>query len=181
MGFCALRGVEGRGGGNTDRREVLRGRGGFHSVRRRPCQILAATRSTLETARKAAEGLAVEFFVLEDMFAGIPAAGGRAGGEIWREGEDLAFIVYTSGTTGAPKGVMLTFANMYANMKAVEEAKYYFDGIRVLIMLPFHHILPLMGTLVMPLYVGGQMVFPEVDFAGGHFGDSGKNAPWTWS
>ena len=124
-------------------------------------QILCCDRSTLETARKAAEGLAVEFFVLEDMFAGIPAAGGRAGGEIWREGEDLAFIVYTSGTTGAPKGVMLTFANMYANMKAVEEAKYYFDGIRVLIMLPFHHILPLMGTLVMPLYVGGQMVFPK--------------------
>lgn len=124
-------------------------------------QILCCDRSTLETARKAAEGLAVEFFVLEDMFEGIPAAGGSAGGEIWREGEDLAFIVYTSGTTGAPKGVMLTFANMYANMKAVEEAKYYFDGIRVLIMLPFHHILPLMGTLVMPLYVGGQMVFPK--------------------
>ena len=53
-------------------------------------QILCCDRSTLETARKAAEGLAVEFFVLEDMFAGIPAAadapegkfGARA--KIWR-------------------------------------------------------------------------------------------------
>ncbi len=124
-------------------------------------QILCCDRAGLETARRAAEGLPVRFFVLEDMFADAPEAPAPASAEISREGGDLAFIVYTSGTTGNPKGVMLTFSNMYANMRAVEEAEYYFDGIRVLIMLPFHHILPLMGTLVMPLYVGGQMVFPK--------------------
>lgn len=51
---------------------------------------------------------------------------------------------------------MLTFGNMYANMRAVYDARYYFDGIRVLALLPFHHILPLMGTLVMPLSIGGS-------------------------
>ena len=81
--------------------------------------------------------------------------------EIRRELEDLALIVYTSGTTGNPKGVMLTFANLSANMEAVAQAKYYTPGIRVLAMLPFHHILPLMGTLIMPLSIEGKLVFPR--------------------
>ncbi len=80
---------------------------------------------------------------------------------IEREEDDLALIVYTSGTTGNPKGVMLTFKNLNANTRAVIEAKYFFKGIRVLAMLPFHHILPLMGTVVVPLAAGGKVVFPR--------------------
>lgn len=80
----------------------------------------------------------------------------------------MAFIVYTSGTTGAPKGVMLTFANMYANMKAVAEAQYYTDGIRVLIMLPFHHILPLDGHAGDAPFGARQACFPALHFPDGH-------------
>ena len=120
-------------------------------------------RDNLETAKLAIAKLekAPKLIVLEDLFAGELPQPDKSEWVLERPEEDLAFIVYTSGTTGAPKGVMLTFANMYANMKAVAEAQYYTDGIRVLIMLPFHHILPLMGTLVMPLSVRGKLVFPR--------------------
>lgn len=126
-------------------------------------QILCCDRNNLETSQKAVEKLEVkpEIFVLEDIFAGDHETANNSNIEVERDDVELAFIVYTSGTTGNPKGVLLTFGNMYANMKAVAEAKYYYDGIRVLIMLPFHHILPLMGTLVMPLHIGGKLVFPK--------------------
>lgn len=88
-------------------------------------------------------------------------ADARPQAAIERDFGDLGLIVYTSGTTGNPKGVMLTFANMAANMRAVAEAKYFFPKMRVLAMLPFHHILPLMGTLIMPLSIEGTVVFPK--------------------
>lgn len=129
------------------------------------CDIVCTSRDNLEKTKKVAANLikAPQIFVLEEMFETknlqeqtIPALE-----EIARELSELGLVVYTSGTTGNPKGVMLTFENMYANMQAVAEAKYYEDGVRVLIMLPFHHILPIMGTLVMPLYISGKMVFPK--------------------
>lgn len=75
--------------------------------------------------------------------------------------EALAFIVYTSGTTSNPKGVMLTFDNLQANIEAVAEEGYYYENMRMLAMLPFHHILPLVGTILGVLYVGGSIVLPR--------------------
>lgn len=120
-------------------------------------------RENLDTAREAVEksGNRAKIVVLEDLFEGeLPKPESR-NWKIERDSDALALIVYTSGTTGNPKGVMLTFGNMYANMRAVYDARYYFDGIRVLALLPFHHILPLMGTLVMPLSIGGRLSFPK--------------------
>lgn len=121
-------------------------------------QNLETAREAVAKAKKSAEILVIDDVPANDF---APDADENADFEISREEEDLALLVYTSGTTGNPKGVMLTFANMAANMEAVYEAKYYFDGIRVLAMLPFHHILPLMGTLIMPLSIGGKLVFPK--------------------
>ncbi len=69
---------------------------------------------------------------------------------------DTALIIYTSGTTGSPKGVMLSFLNILVNVRAVsEEVPIFTENRRTLILLPLHHVLPLVGTVVMPLYVGG--------------------------
>ncbi|MDX9980757.1 MAG: AMP-binding protein [Lentisphaeria bacterium] len=71
-----------------------------------------------------------------------------------------AVIIYTSGTTGTPKGVMLSFGNLESNLRSVsEDVPIYQSTDRVLVLLPLHHILPLQGTLVMPLSLGGTSVF----------------------
>ena len=78
-----------------------------------------------------------------------------------------AVIIYTSGTTGSPKGVMLSFDNLLANIEAVSEViPIYTDYRTVLALLPFHHIFPLVGSMIAPLKVGGKIAFsPSIDSA----------------
>lgn len=72
--------------------------------------------------------------------------------------EDTAVIIYTSGTTGSPKGVMLSFKNLMTNVLAVSEhIPIYSESSRVMVLLPLHHIFPLMGTMVIPLYLGATI------------------------
>lgn len=69
-----------------------------------------------------------------------------------------ALLSYTSGTTGTPKGVMLSFANLLANVEAVTiGTPIYSRDERVLMLLPLHHILPLMGTVVIPFRIGATV------------------------
>jgi long-chain acyl-CoA synthetase len=71
-----------------------------------------------------------------------------------------AVIIYTSGTTGAPKGVMLSYDNLLVNIEAVTtDVEIFKKEDRVMILLPLHHIFPLVGTMVAPLSVGGTVVF----------------------
>ena len=72
------------------------------------------------------------------------------------ENKDMALIIYTSGTTGSPKGVMISYANLYANCHSVTVDVPIFDNTRrTLILLPLHHVLPLVGTVIMPILAGG--------------------------
>ena len=72
---------------------------------------------------------------------------------------DTAIIIYTSGTTGSPKGVMLTHDNLHSNIEAVVDgARIYSERDRLLAILPFHHIFPLLGTIMAPLSCGGTLV-----------------------
>ncbi len=72
------------------------------------------------------------------------------------DNDDTAVIIYTSGTTGSPKGVMLSYANLMANVHSVSrDVPIYNAERRALVLLPLHHVLPLMGSLIAPLYMGG--------------------------
>ena len=76
--------------------------------------------------------------------------------------DDTAVILYTSGTTGDPKGVMLSFLNLHTNVHAVtEDIHIYKPDSRVLVLLPLHHIFPLAGTMIMPLSMGATLAFVE--------------------
>ena len=72
--------------------------------------------------------------------------------------EKTSLIIYTSGTTGSPKGVMLSCRNIMANMDALQECGYYTKSDVVLMILPLHHVFPLLGTVVAPLLGGGRAV-----------------------
>ncbi len=126
-------------------------------------EIIFTSRENEEVTRKAVEQSRAGAIVvqLEKFFEQSSYVDPEENAIIERAEQDLALIVYTSGTTGNPKGVMLTFKNLRANANAVVEAKYFFNGVRVLAMLPFHHILPLMGTLIVPLIANGKIVFPK--------------------
>ncbi|HCX99878.1 MAG TPA: long-chain fatty acid--CoA ligase [Bacteroidales bacterium] len=79
----------------------------------------------------------------------------------WEQAKDLdktAVIIYTSGTTGSPKGVMLSYKNLIANIRGVsKEVEIYNSERQVLMLLPLHHIFPLAGTMIIPLYVGSTI------------------------
>ncbi len=71
----------------------------------------------------------------------------------------LAAILFTSGTTGAPKGVMLTFGNFFINLESVcDRVPIFRPESRTFALLPMHHVLPLLGCILAPLYSGGSIV-----------------------
>lgn len=78
-------------------------------------------------------------------------------------GQDATmFIIYTSGTTGNPKGVMLSYKNVMFNIAAVSKSVPIFkEESNVMILLPLHHVFPLIGSLVAPLSVGSTVYIAE--------------------
>ena len=76
------------------------------------------------------------------------------------EDSDVCVILYTSGTTGFPKGVMLTFHNLLVNINAIssKEVPIFNPNSSTLILLPLHHVMPLVGTLVAPIFTQSQVV-----------------------
>ncbi|MEZ4503665.1 MAG: AMP-binding protein [Dehalococcoidia bacterium] len=57
--------------------------------------------------------------------------------------DDLALLVYTTGTSGVPKAVMLSHRNLTSNVRAILEVADLEDGDVVLVVLPLYHAFPL--------------------------------------
>jgi natural product biosynthesis luciferase-like monooxygenase protein len=69
-------------------------------------------------------------------------------------GDDLAFLQYTSGSTGDPKGVMVTNANVIHNERAIAQAFRHDERSRVVGWLPLFHDMGLVGNVLQPLFCG---------------------------
>lgn len=73
--------------------------------------------------------------------------------------EDLAEILFTSGTTGSPKGVMLTHKNIMSDLEGlyqiidVDENDVFFS------ILPLHHVYECTGGFLAPIYVGASVAY----------------------
>src|SRR6185436_12806732 len=83
-----------------------------------------------------------------------------ASGSLSRVGslEDEALIVYTSGTTGPPKGVVLTVANLLTDADAIADWHGFGVNDRLMCVLPIHHVNGTIVTLVTPFYCKGSVV-----------------------
>ena len=73
---------------------------------------------------------------------------------------DLAEIMFTSGTTGDPKGVMLTHRNLLANIEGISQYIVCNPSSRLLSILPLSHMYEQMGGLFIVLYHGASVTYP---------------------
>ncbi|PYT79915.1 MAG: AMP-dependent synthetase, partial [Acidobacteria bacterium] len=73
---------------------------------------------------------------------------------------DEAIIFYTSGTTGPPKGVPLSHANIISQLDTAADVKILAGDDRVLLPLPLHHVYPFVIGMLVPLALGLPLVLP---------------------
>jgi acyl-CoA synthetase (AMP-forming)/AMP-acid ligase II len=72
--------------------------------------------------------------------------------------DSVALLQYTSGSTGSPKGVVITHGNLLHNVDALQRAFGLDDSTRFGSWIPHYHDMGLMGILLPPLYLGGSCV-----------------------
>ncbi len=72
--------------------------------------------------------------------------------------ESLAFLQYTSGSTGHPKGVMVSHQNLLANQHAIRESFHHTEKTIVVGWLPLYHDMGLIGNILQPLYLGTKAI-----------------------
>lgn len=77
--------------------------------------------------------------------------------------DDLAFLQFTSGSTGDPKGVAVSHANLMANQRVIERGFGHGEHTTVVSWLPFHHDMGLVGMVMQPLYLGRPCVLMPPD------------------
>jgi acyl-CoA synthetase (AMP-forming)/AMP-acid ligase II len=93
--------------------------------------------------------------------------------------EATALLMYTSGTTGVPKGVMLTQANLAANALAISAEHALGPQDRVLAVLPLYHINAFAVTMLAPLAHGGSLAMPP-RFSSARFWAEATGLHCTW-
>lgn len=82
--------------------------------------------------------------------------------------EDEALLVYTSGTTGAPKGVVLSQYNLLVDAQGISQWHAITGNQRLMCVLPIHHVNGIVVTLITPLLVGASTVLNH-RFSVNHF------------
>jgi acyl-CoA synthetase (AMP-forming)/AMP-acid ligase II len=68
--------------------------------------------------------------------------------------DTLAYLQYTSGSTGQPKGVMITHGNILHNSEVIYQSFGHHPETRILMWLPMFHDMGLIGGVMQPLYTG---------------------------
>jgi acyl-[acyl-carrier-protein]-phospholipid O-acyltransferase/long-chain-fatty-acid--[acyl-carrier-protein] ligase len=73
--------------------------------------------------------------------------------------DDLATVIFSSGSTGAPKGIMLSHHNIVSNIEGIEQVFQFTPADRIMGVLPLFHSFGFTGTLWLPLIAGFGAVY----------------------
>ncbi len=130
------------------------------------CDTIIAVQPMLDFVNKDAPPTApplpehVRVLRLEDVdFKGVPEFRWPAMGRDGARDEDLALLLYTSGTTGRPKGVMLTHGNLSANIRQIMEWVDFTRAEVMLGVLPQFHTFGMTVLTLLPLAIGCRAVY----------------------
>lgn len=128
-------------------------------------RVLFVSSELVATGRRlrAASG-SLEHVVLLDAGAGdVPSLGGLSAppgaGGLERDAGETALIVYTSGTTGQPKGVMVSFASLIFQVQRMETILRLRAGDAILSILPLNHLLELTCGFLGALHAGAHVCY----------------------
>jgi long-chain acyl-CoA synthetase len=147
------------------------------------CGLVVASPDWAPRVRELVAGLSRPVRVIEADPDAAALPGEReadAAAPIARAGpEALALLMYTSGTTGKPKGVMLTQANLVANARVISAEHGLGPGDRVAAVLPLYHINAFAVTMLAPLVHGGSLAMPP-RFSAGVFWEMVAYSGCTW-
>jgi acyl-CoA synthetase (AMP-forming)/AMP-acid ligase II len=128
-------------------------------------KYLLTDAASVEKASEAARQAGIQhLWLVEESFQSLFAGTGPLPEVQIDTAQDVVALPYSSGTTGFPKGVMLTHRNLVANLLQIESSKIFHAGERVLCVLPLFHIYGLMVILNESLYLGSTVVLlPRYD------------------
>ena len=83
-------------------------------------------------------------------------------GEMWEnpnlDGDSIAFLQYTSGSTNVPKGTVITHANLLSNLQTIEDVFEMNEDTKLLLWVPPTHDMGLVGGILSPPYYGGEFI-----------------------
>lgn len=117
-------------------------------------KVLVASRTFISQLQETAERMGIRLLSEEDtQGAAVDALMPKV------EDERAALILYTSGTTSRPKGVVLTHANLGAQMDTLIEAWGWTSADHILCVLPLHHVHGIVNVVGCALRVGAKLEF----------------------
>jgi acyl-CoA synthetase (AMP-forming)/AMP-acid ligase II len=144
------------------------------------CKLVVAAPEWAERVRALAQGLPCRVVVVDPDALTLPdEPTGLLPTPTPPRTDDLALLMYTSGTTGRPKGVMLTQANLAANANAIATEHALTPADRVLGVLPLYHINAFAVTMLAPLASGGSVAMAP-KFSAARFWAQALDTQCTW-
>jgi malonyl-CoA/methylmalonyl-CoA synthetase len=135
-----------------------------HVIRDAQASIVIGSGRHAETLAAIAAATGARFVRTPDLLAAGEEAQPASDADTLASPDRRAMIVYTSGTTGRPKGVVTTHGNMAAQIASLVTAWEWTRNDRALLVLPLHHVHGIINVLGCALAAGGSCdILPQFD------------------